>query len=208
MRGFLFALCLYFYAMKKSSLLPVILLAMLVACKDKDESSGSTEGFFPVQSFIKSQVAHVDTSLYSIQKITKTDSLYDTAYIKREDFKAAAHDFLSLPDIASKGFRKSYTESRFFDQDLQKVVITYLPTGKDMEIQREEVIIAPDAGKGDQVESIYIDRYLSNSDSTVQQKMMWHVNKNFQITTITQKKNAPEKIKQEEVNWSNFRSAD
>jgi hypothetical protein len=199
---------LYFYCMKKKFLLPIAIITLATACKSKEESAESKEGFFPVQGYIKSQISHVDTSLYSIQKITKVDSLADTVYIKREDFRNAAKDFLAIPDIATKGFKNKYTESKFYDQDLKKVVITYLPVNKDMEIQRQEVIIAPDAGKGDQVESIYIDRYLTNNDSTVQQKMIWHVDKNFQITTITQKNGAPEKIKREEVNWSTFRSAE
>lgn len=180
----------------------------LLGCKSSEDAPEDKYEYFPVLSYIKGQVNHVDTSLFSILKVTKSNGVADTVHLRREDFKAAAADFLSIPDISVKKWRKRYTETRMFDPELQKVIINYVPKDKEEEIQREDVLIEPNAEEGDKVQTIYIDRLLSNEDSTVQKKMLWEVDKRFQVITITQKKNAPEKVQTTEVTWSTFRSAE
>ena len=44
------------------------------------------------------------------------------------------------------------------------------------------------------VQSIYIDRYISKGDSTIEQKLFWEIDKYFSITDIIEKENQPEKI--------------
>ncbi len=68
--------------------------------------------FFPALSFIKSQVAHVDTSLYRIIKIEKTDSVPDTTFIQRQEFRRYANDFLTIPDITIKKNKKEVYGNR------------------------------------------------------------------------------------------------
>src|SRR5687768_14832788 len=91
----------------------------LLGCKGNDDAPEDKYEYFPVLSYIKGQVAHVDTSLFSILKITKTNGVADTVHLPREDFKRAAADFLSIPDISVKKMRKRYTETRMFDPELQ-----------------------------------------------------------------------------------------
>src|SRR5215510_1697352 len=104
------------YSTKKicvKQILPFSVILFVVSfsgCKSKDEQK--KEAFFPILSFIKSQVAHVDTSLYQITRLTSVDSTWDTVYIKREDFRAYAQDFLELPDLADKEFANKYEESK------------------------------------------------------------------------------------------------
>jgi hypothetical protein len=88
------------------------------------------------------------------------------------------------------------------------VVITYTPKDEDMEIIRQDIIIQPNPELGDQVETIYIERILSNDDSTVQKKMTWEVEKGFQILSIIQNKDGAETIKNKAVSWTNSRSAE
>lgn len=186
-----------------------VLLVVVTGCKSKEKEGSEETGFFPVLSFIKSQVAHVDTSVYAIVQVTKKDSLYDTVYLKREDFKTAAADFLSLPDITSKKLKKQYEETKMFDDALQRVVISYTPKDKeDVEIQRQEVIIKPGQQSDDEVQTIYIDRVQNNGDSTVQKRMVWDVDKRFQIISIIQKKQAPERVQTVDVNWNSNHTAE
>ena len=101
-RGIYFdtAFALILGMIKKYILCISVTALALFACKSKKEEVKET--FFPVLSFIKSQVAHVDTSLYPIIKLTFIDSTRtDTEYIKREDFRSLAKDFLELPDLTS-----------------------------------------------------------------------------------------------------------
>lgn len=170
-------------------------------CKRKSKTNDDTE-FFPVISFLKSQVAHVDTSLYRIIRIDKIDSLQDTTYIKRAEFRALSKDFLETPDISDKSLKKKYTESKTYDESMNRVVLTYTPKDNDMEVLREEVIISPNTSEGDQVKSIIIERMTEGKDSSVLRRLLWQVNKSFQVVKFIQKPNEPEITRTLEVIWN------
>ena len=93
---------------------------IILSCKNKkanNEEHDTEPSFFPVASFIKSQVVHVDSSVYRIIKIDRKDSTADTTFLKREEFREAAKDFLSIPDISSDRLKEEYTETKLFDED-------------------------------------------------------------------------------------------
>lgn len=177
---------------------------LLVACRSKPKQPDDASGFFPVLSYLQSQVRHIDTSLYTIVKMKKTQQTSDTSYLRREEFKAAAQDFLSLPDIASGKLKDDYTETKLYDEDLKKVVITYAPKNKgaSSEVTREDVLIEPDAGSGDQVQTIYIETALNKGDSTVQKKMTWNVAGSFQVIRIATAPAGAEAVETMDVSWS------
>jgi hypothetical protein len=181
----------------------VILLSVILSCKSKKEED-KTESFFPVLSFIQSQVADIDTSLYAIKQIIIIDSIHsDTTWIKREEFRGLAKDFLSLPDISSKKFKKLYTEEKSFDESMNRATFYYRPINPDkVEIQNQQVVITPDIAAGDKVRSIIIDWEIGNKDSSVQKRMLWQVDKSFQVTTIAQKPGQPETIHTMKVSWN------
>jgi len=183
----------------------LLAVILILSCKNKKNNNGDQEdgSFFPVLSFIKSQVANVDSSLYRIIKIVHKDSLADTMFLKREEFKDAAKDFLSIPDISSEKLKDEYVETKLFDEDLEQVVLNYMPKKPDKEITRQEVMIKPD-NDGDKVKSIFIDRVNSNDDSTVHKILFWQVDKRFRTVTITQVPNKPEKKETIEVVWNDF----
>ena len=176
-------------------------------CRSKPAEQNGESGSFPVLSYLQSQVRHVDTSLYSIIKITKRGGVQDTTYLRREDFKAAAHDFLSLPDIAATNLKKAYTETKLYDEDLKKIILTYVPKDRieATEIVRQDVLIEPNAGSGDQVQTIYTETVLDNKDSTVQKKLTWNTGGSFQVIRITTKRGQPEAVETTDVTWSNRR---
>src|ERR1044071_495268 len=107
---------------------PFLLLfcLLIVSCKQKNQSDGNKETFFPLLSFIKSQVAQIDTSLYSIKKIISIDSIHsDTVFVPREEFRNLAKDFLDLPDLTEKKFKDRYIEEKLFDEQINRVSILY-----------------------------------------------------------------------------------
>lgn len=176
---------------------------LIAGCNHKNKEE-ENNNFFPVLSFLKSQVKDIDTSVYPLMKIVTVDSVSDTSYIKREQFRAYANDFLSIPDISSKDLKDEYTETKLYDETLGRAVFTYLPKKPEAPIRREEVMIEPDNQTGGKVKSIFISRLINNKDSTVEKKMYWQVDKRFQIATIVQKPNEAEKVQVLQIIWNDF----
>ncbi len=178
---------------------------MLVSCNNKKNNRKENSSFFPVLSFIKSQVAHVDTSVYRIIKIVKKDSTADTSYLKREEFRDAAKDFLTIPDIGSDDLIDEYTETELFVEDLNQVALNYMPKEPNKEITRQEVLIKP-GSDGDKVQSIFINRIINNKNASIQKILFWEVDKQFRIITLTQSPDSPETKETVEVKWNDFSS--
>jgi hypothetical protein len=182
--------------------LPVIFF-LLTGCKQKKKDKNESESFFPVVSFIKSQVAHVDTSLYPIMKITWMDSVKtDTSFIPREDFKTLAKDFLEIPDITDKRYSSGYKEDKYFDEDLNQVSLIYKPKEPNHAIiQLQEVQIEP-SPTGDKVKSMYIQLIKTNKDSTEEKKLLWVPDKSFQVYSVVQKPEQPERVIRFQLQWN------
>jgi hypothetical protein len=174
------------------------LLLLFCACSHKKK-----EAFFPVLSYIKSQVAQVDTSFYPIIRITWLDSVRtDTQYVKREEFAGLAGDFLEIPDLTEKKYQSLYKEEKFFDEGLNRVVFTCKPTNTDTAIiQQQETQIVPDPS-GDKVKSFFIDLLVSNKDSLVEKKILWKVDESFQVATLIQKPGQLQTIHIMKVAWN------
>jgi hypothetical protein len=187
--------------MKKYLLFFALLIVLIEACRQKSEEK--QEDFLPALQFIQNDVADVDTSLYPIIKITWIDTaMADTVFVKREEFRGLAANFLQIPDLAEKEYKKRFTEEKFYDQSLNTVIFTYQPMDAEKEeIQRQEILITPHSS-GDKVRSIIIDQLITNKDSSVMKRMLWQVNKSFQVTTTIQKSNIPEKNFTMKVVWN------
>lgn len=179
----------------------LLLLLFLISCKEKKKEP--KEKFFPIISYLRSQVAQMDSSLYTIRKYIYIDSTHtDTQYIPREQFRQVAKDFLSLPDISSEDFEDRYTEEKQFDEMLNRAILVYLPVKPEKEIiQRQEVLIKPDPS-GDKVTSVIINTFSSSKDSTIERKMLWKMDESFQVTTTRQLPQQPETTSTYKVAWN------
>lgn len=180
---------------KRTFILLLFSIFLYISCQQKKND------VFPAIDFIRAQIANVDTSLYSIKKLVAlSDSTYDTTYVKRQDFENLAKDFLETPDI-SKKFGGKYTEERMMNNDLGLVVFIASTKDEDLEVRRQEVRIVPGPPR-DTIKSIYIERIKMDNDSSVIKRMTWETDRRFQVVTITQKKNSPEKDSVIEVVWN------
>ena len=185
--------------MKQKIIFTICILNLFYsACKTKEDKK---ESFFPILSFIKSQVAHVDTSLYKITKQVGIDSIWDTSYVKREEFRKYAADFLELSDLTEKKYAANYEESKFFDASLNRAIISYTPKDKSQPIQREEVTIVPGQGEDDKVKNIIVDKLVVSKDSTVIKRLLWVVDESFQVTTIIQKPGRQDFAQTTKISW-------
>ena len=186
--------------MKKFFLFCGSLLVLLCSCKQKKQKQ---EDFLPAIPFIQNDIRKVDTSFYSIQKITWQDNLSpDTVFVKREEFRGLAIDFLQLPDITEKKYKNRFTGEKFFDQSLNAVIFTYKPIEPDKEeIQKQEILVTPGLN-GDQVKTIIVDWVIDHTDSTVIKRMLWQIDKSFQVTTTIQKLDFPDQNHTLKVVWN------
>lgn len=179
------------------------LLVLAASCKSKEKEPEQTKKFISVLSLIEKQVAHVDTSLYSIQKIIIMDTLSDTTYLPREEFRNAAKEFLEIPDLSDPKVAKRYKEETGFEELTNRVIITYLPLNPAKEdIQKQELQVIPNAATGDKVTNVIIDRATSNRDGYLAKKMLWNTDHSFLITTISQKPGEPEVVTTTKVVWN------
>ena len=175
---------------------------LLFSCKEKPKASDvDPKTFFPVLSFIKSQIAHVDTSLYPIILITTTDEKSDTTYIPREQFRKEAEEFLNIPDLTQDKPGKWYKEEKMFDETLGRVIMSYVPIKDNVEILRQDVVIIPTYGNKDQVRSIIIEKKKGKTNSTMLYRLLWQVDESFQVVTMDEGRE-PTAVVTKEVIWN------
>ena len=188
--------------MRKVLSIIAILMMFIHACKDEDTEN--KKKFISVLSLIKQQVAHVDTSLYAITQYVYKDSLHiDTSFIRREDFRSVANDFLGIPDLSVNKIARKYKDETMYDETLNRVIISYTPlNAAKEEIQKQEITVTPNMATGDKVNTILISRVINNRDGFLQKEMLWQMDKSFQIITTTQKPGEPEIITTTKVTWN------
>lgn len=173
---------------------------LLSSCSEKKKND-----FFPVLSFLQSQVKQVDTSLFNIQKIIPlTDSTADTTSIPREKFREEAAAFLSIPDLTQGKYTNQYDSREGFEEEINRATLAYYPKpgSKGLEILRQEVSILPTQSGNDQVKSLYIERVIESKDSTILQKLFWTTDQSFKEVNIIQKTGHPDRIIQKELVWN------
>ncbi|HUR66802.1 MAG TPA: hypothetical protein VMZ03_10695 [Chitinophagaceae bacterium] len=181
----------------------VLFGVLFISCKHKDEKA--TSSYISVVSLIKAQVAHIDTSLYPIIKIISYDSLHqDTTYIPREEFANEAKDFLTIPDLSDKKVAKRYKQDPpRYDELIGRVIFKYTPVDYDKEeVKSQEFLATPVPGQDAKINNVIITREISNRDSFLQKKMLWKMDKSFQVVTTSQKKGKPEVTTITRVIWN------
>lgn len=177
--------------------------SITVGCKQKEKEPD--KNFISVVSLIRKQVAHIDTALYSIMKVVTYDSLHsDTSYIPREQFGEVAKDFLEIPDLSNKKVAARYKEDpAVHDQLLNRVIITYVPVNPEKEeVKRQELLATPLPGQDAKINNVIIIREISNRDSFLQKKMLWQMDKSFQVVTRSQQPGKPEITITTKVIWN------
>lgn len=178
-----------------------------IACKSKKEKKPEVPAasFFPVASYIKGELARLDTSRQSIVKIETNNSLTDTVAIKNTDVRRYAADFLTLPDLSSPALKDDYEVTHLYD-DLQEAFVFTYTTKEDHPVQQENVTVEPEqnaAGKND-IKSIFVNLAQDSSGGQVKKILLWTAGKGFLITTLTQLANGTEDVHKVQINWTGF----
>jgi hypothetical protein len=167
---------------------------MIFSCKHKKND------VTPALDIIKSQVAHVDSTVDPIYKlIPATDSTFDTTFIDRKEFNELSKEFTESPDIF-RNYGGKYKEDRLYNEELGQAVFTATPLNNNMELTRQEVRIKP--GPPDKITSIYLEKFKNRGDSTVIKRLTWYIDRKFQVVTIVEKDGKEDKISVVEVSWN------
>lgn len=181
------------------------LFLILIACQ-----STPSKKYISIPSLIQEQVAHVDTSLYSITKYVYqgTDTLpSDTIYIPREEFKKAAADFLAILDLSIPSNARRFKEENRYDPLLERVILTYTPIKPNEEDwQKQEVMVKPDPATGDKVTTIIASKVQNNRNGLIQVEMLWLFDRSFQVTQTTQAPGKEPVITTYKVSWNDHSS--
>ena len=189
--------------MKLSQTTGWFLLLFFMGCKGSDAPE---KNFVSIPSLIEAQVAHVDTSLYSITRYDYrgTDSIaFDTIYVSREQFRKEAQAFLDLPDLSLTTNAKRFTEETRYDELMKKVIISYLPRNKTNEaLQKEELHVTPDVAVGDKVTTILASKVTNDRNGLRQEEMLWLIDKSFTIVRTTQLPGQPAELITTKVIWN------
>lgn len=185
--------------MKNYLFIPALITILFASCKEKKEAS--QEPPISVLSIIKGQLNHLDTSLYGITKYETADNTTDTTYPTRDEIRKIAAPFLTLPEIADKNYYKNYTEERLIDAQQETLNITSTAKDENAEIQKQIIVITLADVSSGKVQSVFIDRYVSSKDSTVEQKLFWEIDQYFSIGSIIEKENQSEKTRFTKVVW-------
>jgi len=176
-----------------------ILCLILISCKEKKNKFSDT-GISAI-SIINGQVNKIDTSFYQIMKYDIQAGKTDTSYVKREEIRGLAASFLNLPDITKNNYSENYTEEKILDETQNSLSITATAKNEKLEIQKQIIIVPLDESASGNVQSIFIDRFIQEKDSLIEQKLFWELNKFFQIGSIIQVGNKPEKVQTIKVAW-------
>jgi hypothetical protein len=191
--------------MKNYLFLAALLVMLLAACKRKrdpeKEKEVKEERPISALSIIKGQLNHLDTSIYEVKKFETRNNVTDSAYLRRDEIRKIAAPFLSLPDIADEKYYENYTEDKLIDAEQNTLNITSISKSDTAEIQKQIIIVSISPTENSKVQSIFIDRYMSKGDSTIEQKLFWVLDNYFSIRNIIEKENQPEKILSTKVTW-------
>ena len=181
------------------------LLLIFFSCKSKGPEK-DTSGYFPILSYLQSQVKQLDTSLYRFTLVKTAANRSDSQIISREDIRKYANDFLNIPDIKKPKIGARYDDANIYDSLLGIVILTYLANDEDQEVVRQEVHVVPTFDGNDKVKSIYIDKTFEEGDGITEKKMIWEVGKFFSIRTIIHKDDEAQQIRDLKVIWQDFQS--
>lgn len=188
---------------------PIFILALIfTACKNNDshpsnsnntlKDSVSSEPYYPISDYIRSQVAYVDTMPLAIDKLTfENGKRIDSNIIDRPTFKKMAEEF-EQPDLNLAAVKPFYKENMYNDLSINSLTFTYDTKDPNQELQQATVLLNPDTKK---VKNIIIKKTRVRGDTTITINGLWKNNMNFQINYTLQPKIGIAIEKQVKVIW-------
>jgi hypothetical protein len=188
------------------------LLLCLFSCHNKSDIVPSTvpaaapartdTSFFPVTAFLKGQMLQFDSMPVTPLHIITIRDKSDSQWIKREQLKSFLTAFLE-PEITETNLTKYFTETKFNDQTINAITLTYDPIGPlpdSMSLKSWNVYIDPKTGN---VTGIFIVKRTTANNQSITQQLTWESNTSAQIVNILNKPDGSgEILSQEKFIWN------
>jgi len=173
----------------------LLFICSSVACKNKEQSTASSDSvtvanekepksYLPIASFINEDIRNVDAFAAGILLKTKSGKKTDSFFIKPEEFKIMAGEFL-VPELDSAIFYNEFTEESIADQATQTINFIYT-SGNDKTILRKAIVYATPSQTNHKVSRIYMEKENQAGDTTIKQKLTWKIKQYLIITEIRQ----------------------
>lgn len=170
------------------------------ACNSGNETpefEQTNKTFFPVHSFIKSELAEIDSLPIAVFRYVSREGKTDTSIIEKNLFRSQTEEFIQ-PDITTPELKDLYRETVFQDNSINAITLSYVPKDQDAIIRKIDVYVNPDNEK---VKYIYIEKSEDKADSNFVRKMIWTAGKHFQVSTVISVNNRLLSESQEKYSW-------
>jgi hypothetical protein len=164
--------------------------------------SGTDTSFFPVTAYLKGQMLQFDSMPVTPLHIITIRDKSDSQWIKREQLKSFLSAFLE-PEITETNLIKYFTETRFNDQTVNAITLSYDPIGTlpdSMTLKSWNVYIDPKTGN---VTGVFIVKRTKAGNQSITQQLTWENNTSAQIVNILNKPDGSgEILNQEKFIWN------
>lgn len=181
--------------MKHASLI-IIAISFFYSCKSKTENNNAAidkyvdsslhkkekPSFFPVTSYIKGQIFEIKHGDTNPLKMEKHNNQTDSSWVKIENLDQEISDFL-YPEIDSLNWVTVFAETKFLDQTLNAVTLTYdpiKPLPDSVMLRHWDVYINPNNGN---ITQVYILKNLGNQKM---QQLRWNTGKSCNIKIVSE----------------------
>jgi hypothetical protein len=164
---------------------------------EPEKTAAEQQDFYPVLSFIRQELALLDSLPVAITRYRVQEGDTDTSILDKTEFRRIAES-VGEPDISRDPLRKGYTETVYMDATINLLTMSYRTKEASATVQKTDVYIDPATEK---VKSIYIEKKLSETNSTVLQKIIWSAGRQLQITSVINVEGQPERVIQERFHW-------
>jgi hypothetical protein len=186
----------------------LIIILIISACHSKQPEttvadSGKSDtikkNYLPVDDYLRSEIAMVDSFPLRIMKYRIVNGKTDSGIITTAVFDQLAKEFL-LPGLDSSYFEKQFEENSFVDRTTNLISFTYSTKDTGYGLKRVDVLLSP-GPEVNRLSSIYMESISGNSNGNTISKMSWKAGRNFSILRIQDPKKGAEITDQTVVVW-------
>jgi hypothetical protein len=169
------------------------------AANEKAPAADTPQVYIPVVDYIRGEIRSIDSVPVGILKRVTAGNRTDSGFIKAEEFRQLAQQFLA-PELERGKFEQSFTESSFFDESSQLLTFTYQANEAASIVRRVDVLIAPSL-QLDKIRSVYMEKAYKSGDTAISSKLYWKAGASFQVATEKSLAQQPPARQQVKVIW-------
>ncbi len=177
----------------------LFITSLLMSCGERNKiEAKEKKDYYPIAGYIKNQIAYLDSMPLGILHYRTINNITDSLVIEKPAFNSTvAAEFINS-DISSADKMKDYKETPFLDAGTGTMTLVYEAESDRLPVRKIDVLLSI---ANSDVYTLYVERFVPSSDSSVTQKMLWTNNKNCQVISIINKPGSPEEIIVDHYVW-------